>query len=288
MMISMRKLQVLQTNEMIFSCIREPVVSTWEVNSLNKKINSIVNNAIMLGVPVLVLIIWEVAGRLGYINVSIMPIPSKIGAEWKELILEGKLQKNLLVSFQRVILGFIYGSLAGLILGILMGQFEKVNKAFTVFVGVLRPIPMIGWTPLFILWFGLGETSKIITIAVSAFWSLLINTIDGFKNVDRNYLEVSQILEKGKLDNIFHVIIPSIFPSVFTGIRLGMSNAWRGVVAAEMIAATAGIGYMISSARELFKTAELMVGLLAIGLICLLIDIVILRIQKYIFRWNGD
>lgn len=273
---------------MIFSCIREPVVSTWEVNSLNKKINSIVNNAIMLGVPVLVLIIWEVAGRLGYINVSIMPIPSKIGAEWKELILEGKLQKNLLVSFQRVILGFIYGSLAGLILGILMGQFEKVNKAFTVFVGVLRPIPMIGWTPLFILWFGLGETSKIITIAVSAFWSLLINTIDGFKNVDRNYLEVSQILEKGKLDNIFHVIIPSIFPSVFTGIRLGMSNAWRGVVAAEMIAATAGIGYMISSARELFKTAELMVGLLAIGLICLLIDIVILRIQKYIFRWNGD
>lgn len=288
MMISMRKLQVLQTNEMIFSCIGEPVVSTWEVNSLNKKINSIVNNVIMLGVPVLVLIIWEVAGRLGYINVSIMPIPSKIGAEWKELILEGKLQKNLLVSFQRVILGFIYGSLAGLILGILMGQFEKVNKAFTVFVGVLRPIPMIGWTPLFILWFGLGETSKIITIAVSAFWSLLINTIDGFKNVDRNYLEVSQILEKGKLDNIFHVIIPSIFPSVFTGIRLGMSNAWRGVVAAEMIAATAGIGYMISSARELFKTAELMVGLLAIGLICLLIDIVILRIQKYIFRWNGD
>lgn len=255
---------------------------------MNKKVNTVVNNVIMLGVPLLVLIIWEVAGRLGYINLSIMPIPSQIGAEWKELLIEGKLQKNVLISLQRVVLGFFYGSLAGVLLGILMGQFEKVKKAFTVFVGVLRPIPMIGWTPLFILWFGLGETAKIITIAVSAFWSLLINTIDGFKSVDKKYLEVSQILEKGKVDTIFHVIIPSIFPSVFTGIRLGISNAWRGVVAAEMIAATAGIGYMISSARELFKTAELMVGLLTIGLICLLIDVIVLQIQKYIFRWNGD
>ena len=134
---------------------------------MNKKVNTVVNNVIMLGVPLLVLIIWEVAGRLGYINLSIMPIPSQIGAEWKELLIEGKLQKNVLISLQRVVLGFFYGSLAGVLLGILMGQFEKVKKAFTVFVGVLRPIPMIGWTPLFILWFGLGETAKIITIGAN-------------------------------------------------------------------------------------------------------------------------
>ncbi|MCR5734036.1 MAG: ABC transporter permease [Lachnospiraceae bacterium] len=253
---------------------------------MDKRVRNIVYNFIMIAVPLALLIFWEIEGRRGAINTTALPIPSEIGEVCKKLIVSGKLQKHLMVSFHRVISGFIYGSLAGVIIGILMGQFKIINKALTVFVGVLRPIPLIGWTPLFIIWFGLGEASKVVTIVVSVFWSLLINTIDGFRQIDKNYLEVSQSFGKSRLDNIFHVVIPTIFPSIFTGLRLGISNAWRGVVAAEMIAATAGIGYMISSARELFKTGELMVGLLSIGLICLFLDAVILLIQKVIFRWK--
>lgn len=255
---------------------------------MSKKQRLIRNYIIMIAAPAILLALWEILGSLGYLNAAIMPTPSKIGAKFIELVAEGKLQKHVLISAKRVLWGFLYGAVIGIVLGILMGQFEVVNKAFAVFVGVLRPIPTIGWVPLLILWFGLGESSKIIIIAMSSFWSLLINTIDGFGHIDRKYLEVSKIMEKDKIDTIIHIVIPSIFPSVFTGLRLGFGNAWRGVVAAEMIAASSGIGYMISAARELFRPAELMVGLLAIGLICLMIDTIILRIQKFVFRWNGD
>lgn len=254
---------------------------------MKNKSNQIVNNMIMIGVPILLILIWEIAGKIGWMNQSIMPVPTKIGETIRNLMIKGTLQKNLMISFKRVVIGFVYGTVAGIILGILMGQFEKVNKAFTVIVGVLRPIPMIGWTPLFILWMGLGETSKIAIIAVSSFWSVLVNTIDGIKGVDNKYLEVASLFEKNKLSNIKNIILPSISPSIFTGIRLGFGNAWRGVVAAEMIASTAGIGYMVSSAREMAQPAVLLVGLLTIGLVCLFIDTVILWIQKKIFVWNG-
>lgn len=254
---------------------------------MNQNKNQIINNSIMIGVPILVLLLWEIAGRVGWINTSVMSTPSIIGKTFISLCQKGTMQKNILVSTRRVLIGFLYGTLTGIVLGILMGQFEKINKAFAVIVGLLRPIPMIGWTPLFILWMGLGESSKIMIIAISAFWSVLVNTIDGIKGVDRKYLEIASILEKSKWDNIIHIILPSIAPSIFTGIRLGFSNAWRGVVAAEMIAATAGIGYMISFAREMAQPATLLLGLLTIGLICLLIDYVILWLQRKLFRWNG-
>lgn len=253
---------------------------------MNRKKDRIINNFIAVAVPVGILLFWEIAGRKGWINTSIMSTPSIIAENFLSLWEKGTLQKNLLISSRRVLIGFAYGTIAGIVLGILMGQFEKVNKAFAVIVGVLRPIPMIGWTPLFILWMGLGESSKITIIAISAFWSVLVNTIDGIQSVDKRYLEVASMLEKGKFDNIIHIVLPTIAPNIFTGLRLGVSNAWRGVVAAEMIAATAGIGYMISFAREMAQPATLLLGLLIIGLICLVIDSVILKLQKIIFKWN--
>lgn len=253
---------------------------------MNRKKERAINNFIMVAVPVGILLLWEIAGRMEWINTAIMSTPSIIGKNFINLWAKGTIQKNLAVSSRRVLVGFCYGTAAGIVLGILMGQFEKVNKAFAVIVGVLRPIPMIGWTPLFILWMGLGESSKITIIAISAFWSVLVNTIDGIQSVDKRYLEVASMLEKGKFDNIIHIVLPTIAPNIFTGLRLGVSNAWRGVVAAEMIAATAGIGYMISFAREMAQPATLLLGLLIIGLICLVIDSVILWLQKIIFKWN--
>lgn len=240
-----------------------------------------------IGVPLILLIAWELAGDNGLLNGSIMPAPSKIGNTLYDMVESGRLWRNFSISMDRVIKGFVLGASLGIIIGSLMGIFHKVDKALGALTGILRPIPIIGWVPLFILWMGIGEVSKITIVAFGTFWSVLINTTDGIKNVDIKYIEVASILEKSKFTTLTKVIIPSALPSILTGLRLGFGNAWRSIVSAEMLAASRGIGYLISYARELSKPADMMVGLLTIGLIGLLIDAVIIKIQNKVFSWNS-
>ncbi len=246
----------------------------------------IVNYSLIIGVPIGLMILWEILSRIGIINASILPAPSTIAKTFNNLIANGKLESNFIASMDRVVKGFIIGTVLGIVIGSLMGVFEKVNKSLSVIVGILRPIPMIGWVPLLILWMGIDEGSKITVIALGTFWSVLINTIDGIRNVDRKYIEVAYILEKNKFTTLIKVVIPSALPSILTGIRLGFGNAWKAVVAAEMIAATSGIGYLISYARELSQPDVMLVGLLTIGLMGLLIDFVIIKIQNRVLSWN--
>ena len=140
--------------------------------------------------------------------------------------------------------------------------------------------------PLLILWYGIGEESKLIIIAIGTFWSVLLNTQHGISSTDIKFFEVAQLLEKNKITVLTKIIFPAALPSIFTGIRLGLSGAWKSVVAAEMIASVRGIGYMISYAREMSQPDVMFVGLLALGVIGLLIDLFVLQIQKKLIHWN--
>lgn len=241
---------------------------------------------IFLGVPIALLIIWQILGDMGVINGIIMPTPSRIFQTFVELIENGELADNLGASIIRVLSGFIFGTLAGLIFGVLTGLYPKINQAVAAIFGILRPIPMIGLVPLMILWFGIGEKSKIIVIAVGTFWSVLINTQEGIANTSSKLLEVAQLLEKDKFTVLFKIIFPAATPSIFTGVRLGVGNAWKSVVAAEMLAATKGVGHMIEYARELAQPEKMFVGLLSIGFIGLVIDVVIMKLQKRLILWD--
>jgi sulfonate transport system permease protein len=203
-----------------------------------------------------------------------------------KLITNGKLGQGLLVSGLRVIKGFVVGAVIGIVLGVLMGLSKTLNKILSSLVSIFRPIPMIAWIPLLIMWLGIGEESKVAVIIIGALWPVLLNTISGILSVDKKLLEVAQVLEKGKKEILFNVILPSAWPSIITGIRLGISTAWTCVVAAEMIAASSGIGYMITYARELSQPDVVLVGVFTIGLVGLLIDFIIMRIQKRLLRWN--
>ena len=167
-----------------------------------------------------------------------------------------------------------------------MGLSKYINSFLGSIVGILRPIPMIAWMPLLILWFGIAEKSKYVVIAIGTFWSVLLNTIHGIHSVDPKLKEVATVLEKKPITVLFKVVYPAALPGIFTGIRLGMGAAWSCVVAAEMIAATKGIGYMIMYARELSKPDVLLVGMLSIGLVGLIIDSGIMYLEKLILRWN--
>jgi sulfonate transport system permease protein len=172
------------------------------------------------------------------------------------------------------------------VLGVLTGLFAKVNDVLAALMGVLRPIPVIAWVPVLIVWMGIDESSKVLVIAIASFWPALLNTYQGVRNVDKKLLEVASILEKSKFVVLTKVVIPSAVPFIFAGMRLGVGGAWSSVVGAEMIAAAAGIGYMIAYARELSQPDVMFVGVFVIGLVGLLIDAILLRLERRLLRWN--
>lgn len=230
--------------------------------------------------PILFVIVWESAGRKGSIDVAILSMPSKILENWIEMFGNGKYQAYLLISVQRFVKGFIFGAIFGLIFGTIMGLSKRANEYLVAMVGLLRSIPLIAWVPIAILSIGVGEKTKVILVAIGCFWSVFLNTMDGIKSVDQKLTEVALVLEKNTLTRIVKVVFPAAFPNIITGLREGFSNSWRSIVAAEMIGASAGIGFMISYAREISRPAMMYVGLITIGIIGLLLDLILIQIQK--------
>lgn len=248
--------------------------------------NQIIKIFLSVLAPALLIFVWELGSKAGAINQSILPSPLRLLETLKDLIGSGKLEDHLIVSLGRVLKGFVTGAISGIIIGSVMGLSKTMNRVLGSLVGILRPIPMIAWIPLLILWMGIDESSKVTVIVIGSFWPILINTIHGIQTVDNKLLEVAIILEKNKWEVITKVVFPAALPSIFTGIRLGMGSAWTCVVAAEMIAASKGIGYMITYARELSQPDVMLVGVFSIGIIGLLIDTFIIRIQNFVLRWS--
>lgn len=239
-------------------------------------------------IPVLGIIVWQICSDAGMIDLRLYPSPKKIWETFVLTLINGMLGESLLVSLRRVLIGFLIGGSCGLVLGIITGLFSWINRALSAIVGALRPIPMVAWIPLFILWLGIDEAPKIAVITVGSFWPILVNTSQGIKNVDHKYLEVGQILEKNKIQILTKIIWPASLPSVFTGIRLGISSAWNCVVTAEMIAASAGIGHMIMQGRQYYNVAQVLVGVAVIGIFGLVLDLFLIWLEDVILKWNAQ
>lgn len=250
------------------------------------KYNKLGDILLMTLVPVIFISLWQFFSQIGKINASILPSPRTIWETLLSMIESGEIFQHLGTSIVRVIKGYALGSFLGITLGTLMGLIKKLDKALTVIIGLFRPIPVIAWVPMLILWLGIDEASKVTVITIGSFWPILLNTIHGIKNTDKKYLEVARTLEKSNVIILFKVVLPSALPSIFTGLRIGIGNAWMSVVGAELIAAASGIGYLISYARELSQPDVMLVGVCSIGVIGLLIDFLIKAIEKRVLRWN--
>ena len=153
-------------------------------------------------------------------------------------------------------------------------------------IQVIKPIPPIAWIPLAILWFGIGEQSKVFIIFLGAFFPVIVNTIDGIRQTDQKLVEVARILEVSKGRFILQVVIPGAFPAIMTGLRVGLMVAWMCVVAAELIAASSGVGYLIMDARQLSQSDVVLVGMITIGIIGKLMDSLISQIEKRVITWK--
>jgi sulfonate transport system permease protein len=243
-------------------------------------------NILALVTPIVLLIIWELASQLGWVRVTFLPPPSSIFVTLLGLMETGELFSNLGISILRVAEGFVIGATLGVLIGLQMALLKKFRIAVSLIFGVLRPIPVFAWIPLLILWMGIDEGSKITVIAIGSFWTVLVSVVQGIKNVDKKYLEVATILEKDRKTLLLQVMLPAALPAIFTGVRVGIDVAWRSVVAAELIAASSGIGYMIMYARELSQIDVVLVGVLSIGLTGIIIEQLLKLLEKRLLRWN--
>lgn len=243
------------------------------------KIEPVRRLILTLLLPVLILVLWEWSVSAGTLNGNVIPAPSTLLKTFVGLITSGKLQEGLIISIKRVLIGFILAGVIGVIIGFLMGLFASFNRVMSSLVNILRPIPTIALTPIFIIVLGVGEATNISIILVGAVWSILLNTTAGVMSVDRKLMELAYVYRLHKRDIIFKIILPSALYNIITGLRLGIGGAWMSVVAAEMIGATSGIGYMIMFAKSLAQAATMYVLVLVIGVIGFIIDKVLLAFQ---------
>jgi len=239
-----------------------------------------------LVVPALILLTWELLSRRGFIRPTILPAPSAIWLTFKEMTLSGELFTHLKTSLVRVFQGFSLGAGLGIAAGVMIGLSPTVERALVLVTGLLRPIPIIAWVPVLILWMGIDESSKVTVIAIGSFWPVLLSVIHGIRNTDRRYLEVARVLEKSRLVLLTKVVLPSALPSIFTGLRIGIGIAWMSVIGAELIAASSGIGYMIMYARELSQPDVMLVGVISIGITGLVIDYALRQVESRLLKWN--
>ena len=238
-----------------------------------------------LALPIVLLIIWECADLAGILKPYTMPAIKKIISTTIQYIQNGKLTTNIVVSMIRVLEGFFVALISGLLLGISASVYPKFEIFTDLVIQIVRPIPPIAWIPLAILWFGIGEGSKIFIIFLGAFFPIFLNTVDGVKSIDKKYFELGNVYEVPRIKLIFGVVIPGALPSIMTGIRLGLGSAWICVVAAEMIGAISGVGFMLSDGRSLSRPDIVILGMLIVGIVGKLMDDLLLYLRKKIIKW---
>jgi ABC-type nitrate/sulfonate/bicarbonate transport system permease component len=235
---------------------------------------------------VAVIALWQVGVQYGFINSIALPAPSQAFAAFMDLVHSGMLWKNLSVSLYRLIVGWTLGTILGIAVGILIGLFSLARAGLLPLVSALFPIPKIALLPLFVVWFGIGEGSKVATILFGTFFPTVIATYGGIDNVDRNLIRMGQSFGLTWLSIVRKIIIPGAMPAILSGFRISASIAIVLLVAAEMIGAQYGIGAYILMAGSLFAIDQLIAGVAILSVIGLVIAWLIGRAEKYFLNWR--
>ena len=237
------------------------------------------------GLLIAIVILWAVMENTGQINAVILPAPSAIVLTFKQLIADGSLLANLGISILRVLKGYALAAALGVTMGIILGLFPKAERVTELIIQIIRPIPPIAWIPLVILWFGIGESGKVFLIFLGGFFTILINVIDGVHQTNPKWIEVTKAMETPFWEHVFKLVIPAAAPNIFTGLRIGLGTCWTCVVAAELVASTTGVGYMIMNARQYGQTDVIIVGMLAIGIVGKIMDSLLKLIEAKVVNW---
>lgn len=232
----------------------------------------------------LALLLWQ--ALVQWNKETLIPSPAQVFTASIELAQKGVLLQDLSDSLRRVLIGFSAGALAGIVLGFALGAVSLLRIIVLPFLEFLRPIPPIAWIPLAISIFGLGDQSACFVIFIGSFYPILTNTMLGVQEVPLLYLDAAKSLGCDSWRALRYVVWPCALPSLFAGIKVGLGFGWMCVVAAEMIAASSGLGYEIQLNRQLLRLDRVFVGMLLIGLVGFLMNMLVVRLERKLIPWR--
>ncbi|MCB4792560.1 MAG: ABC transporter permease [Elusimicrobia bacterium] len=232
------------------------------------------------------LLLWQAGVQSGLLNHFIIASPVEVLRSIYRMLETGALIQDICASLKRVFVGFIISIIIGVPLGLFLGRSRELKPYFLPVLEVLRPIPPIAWIPLAILWFGLRDTSSYFITMIASFFPIFLNSFAGAENVEPVHINAALSLGANKQGILKKILLPSALPFIFTGIRVGLGVAWMSVIAAEMIAARSGLGYMIQLNRMMLETQNVIAGMIFIGLLGFLMNYLLLKFQKKLIPWK--
>lgn len=236
--------------------------------------------------PTLLLAVWAAGSAAGWIDPRTLSAPWTVVITAGDLIADGRLQDNLVISAQRAGLGLAIGTAVGTLLAVLAGLSRWGEAILDGPIQIKRAIPALALIPLLVLWFGIGEQMKVITITLGVFVPVYIHTHNGLRTIDSRYVELGESLRLRRTAFIRRIVLPGALPGFLLGMRFAVVAAWLSLVVVEQINSTSGIGYMMELAREYGQTDVIIVGLVLYGLLGLLSDGAVRLAQRRALSWR--
>jgi ABC-type nitrate/sulfonate/bicarbonate transport system permease component len=223
---------------------------------------------------------------LNLFNPILFPAPETVATAGVEMLLSGELLKDIVASLSRVVGGFVLAAMIGVAAGVIVGRSRILACLTEPIVDMLRPIPSLAFLPILVLWLGIGELSKIVFIAYATFFPIFATTLQGIRHIDPVLLRAAASLGTSGRDMFRYVELPATLPSIITGLRLGFGQAFFVIVAAEFIAADAGLGFLINDSRTFFEVPRMLLGAIVIGLIGFCFNVILRRAEARLLRWR--
>ena len=250
-----------------------------------KKIHSAF--APFLGILIL-LAVWFLLCRAEVFSPYLLPTPQKVFDSFLRMLFSGELLRDVLISFIRILKGFGIAFLLAFLLGMFRALLPAAEKYYNAIVQFFRNVPPLSLIPLLILWCGIGETTKTVIIVLASFFPMYLNIVKGFTGCDQRLLEVGDAFGYTKFEKFRYILLPYASADILVGMRIGMGYSWRAIIAAEMIAASSGIGHLILFAQQLSRTDKVIVGIFVVGLVGLATDKCFGFLLKKLFKGNGE
>lgn len=263
-----------------------PSLGTWLRLRLFRML-LVLPNFILL---IVLLLAWQFASTVWIPSIDphmavLMPAPTAIAVTAAGMIASGELFYHLMASLKREAMAFLFATSA-IPLGIAMGWWRPIFNQVNPIMEILRPIPPLAWIPLSILWFGIGDEQNEFIIFLGIFFPILVNTIVAVKNIDPILIRAARSLGASQRKLLVRIVFIGALPQIITGVRIGLGVGWMALVAAELVGANSGLGFIINDARSMLRTDTIIVGMLAIGVVGLLIDSTILVLSRALLPWS--